>query len=62
MPKPKEKSSDKVERSDGRKMTSMYLKPKILKTLRRRVIDEERNAYEIVEDALVAYFKTPVRD
>ena len=53
--------SDKAGRLDGRKMTSIYLKPKIMNALKKRAIDEDRNAFEIVEDALVAYLKKPER-
>ncbi|MET4085615.1 hypothetical protein [Bradyrhizobium sp. S3.5.5] len=60
MPRAKKKS-EKAERPDGRKMTSMYLKPKIMSALKKRAIDEERNAYEIVEDALGEYLKRPAR-
>jgi hypothetical protein len=44
-------------RPDKRKATSMYLMPHILDALKKAAIDEKRNAYEIVEDAVVAYLK-----
>jgi hypothetical protein len=35
----------------------MYLMPHILDALKKAAIDEKRNAYEIVEDAVGAYLK-----
>lgn len=54
---PRGKKDEPAGRPDGRKATSMYLMPHILDALKKAAIDEKRNAYEIVEDAVVAYLK-----
>lgn len=53
----KAKKDEPPGRPDGRKATSMYLMPQILDALKKAAIDEKRNAYEIVEDAVLAYLK-----
>ncbi|ABD07244.1 hypothetical protein RPB_2540 [Rhodopseudomonas palustris HaA2] len=47
------------DRKDGRRQVLMYMKPEIVKGLKKAALDEERNAYEIAEDAIVAYLKRP---
>ncbi len=51
----------KPERADGRRMTSLFVKPAIMDALKKAAIDEKRNAYEIVEDAVSAYLKKTKR-
>jgi hypothetical protein len=50
-----------IIRSDGRRATTMYLKPEVTAALKRAAIDEERSGYEIVEEAVMAYLKKPKR-
>lgn len=39
-------------RSDGRKTLLVYLDSQLIKDLKKVALDEERNAYEIVEEAV----------
>ncbi len=39
-------------RRDGRKPFLAYLDPDLVKALKKAAVDDERNAYEIVEDAV----------
>jgi hypothetical protein len=50
-----------IVRPDGRRATTMYLKPEVTAALKRAAIDEDRNGYEIVEEAVLAYLKKPRR-
>lgn len=61
MGRPAKKSKDKPVREDGRRMTSLYIKPEIMDSLKKAAIDEGRTAYEIVEDAVLAYLKKSKR-
>lgn len=56
-----ETAKEKVNRSDGRRMTSIYLRPDIMPALKKAAIDEKRNAYEIVEELILAYLKKTKR-
>ena len=38
-------------RPDGRKPLLVYLPPDLIKELKKAALDDDRNAYEIVEDA-----------
>lgn len=38
-------------RADGRKPFLAYLNPDLIKELKKTALDDERNAYEIVEEA-----------
>lgn len=38
-------------RSDGRKSLLVYLNPDLIKDLKRAALDDDRTAYEIVEEA-----------
>ncbi|MBR0911490.1 hypothetical protein [Bradyrhizobium japonicum] len=60
-PPKKISQEQKPEREDGRRMTSMFVKPAIMDALKKAAIDEKRNAYEIVEDAVLAYLKKAKR-
>jgi phage FluMu gp28-like protein len=44
-------------RKDGRRQVLLYIKPEVTKALKKAALDEERNAYEIAEDAIVDYLK-----
>lgn len=48
---------EKADRPDGRRMTSLYLRPDIMPALKKAAIDERTNAYEIVEELVLAYLK-----
>jgi hypothetical protein len=39
-------------RADGRKSLLVYLDPDVIKQLKKAALDEDRNAYEITEEAL----------
>jgi hypothetical protein len=39
-------------RADGRKSLLVYLQPELIKDLKKAALDDERNAYEIVEEAI----------
>jgi hypothetical protein len=56
-----ETATAKPNRSDGRRMTSIYLRPDIMPALKKAAIDEDRNAYEIVEELVLAYLKKTKR-
>lgn len=47
-----EAKSEKPVRPDGRKPFMSYLNPDLIKNLKRAALDDERNAYEIVEEAV----------
>jgi hypothetical protein len=58
----KEKTAkERARRPDGRRMTSLYLRPDVMPALRKAAIDERRTAYEIVEDLIIAYLKRAKR-
>ena len=40
------------KRSDGRKKFVVYLDPKLIQTIKVRALNEERHAYELVEELL----------
>ena len=39
------------KREDGRKALLVYLPPELIKDLKKAGLDDDRNVYEIVEDA-----------
>lgn len=39
-------------RSDGRKQLLVYLDPDVIKQLKKAALDDDRNAYEITEEAV----------
>jgi hypothetical protein len=41
-----------TDRKDGRRTLLLYLKPEIIKSLKKAALDQDRHAYEIAEDAL----------
>jgi hypothetical protein len=44
-------------RADGRRTLLVYLESELIKDLKRAALDEERNVYEIVEDAARDWLK-----
>jgi hypothetical protein len=44
--------SEKPVRADGRKPFLAYLDPDLVKNLKKAALDDERNAYEIVEEGV----------
>jgi hypothetical protein len=67
MKRPEKKSGrdktteEKADRPDGRRMTTLYLRPDIMPALKKAAIDERTNAYEIVEELVLAYLKKTKR-
>jgi hypothetical protein len=45
-------------RPDGRRQLLIYMKPDIIKALKRAALDDDVNAYELAEEAIEAYLKT----
>lgn len=45
-------SSDRLGRADGRKKFVVYLDPKLIQSLKIRALNEDRHAYELVEELL----------
>jgi len=39
-------------RTDGRRSLLVYLKPEVIKELKKAALDEDRTAYEITEEAV----------
>lgn len=44
--------SDRPERADGRKKFVVYLHPKLIQAIKIRALNEDRHAYELVEELL----------
>lgn len=44
-------------RVDGRRPLLVYLRPELIKDLKRTALDEDRTAYEITEDALTEWLR-----
>ena len=44
-----------IVRTDRRRATTMYFKPEVIAALKRAAVDEDRNGYEIAEEAVWAY-------
>jgi hypothetical protein len=42
-------------RADGRKSLLVYLRPEVIKELKKAAVDEDRTAYEITEEAISAW-------
>nr|WP_295884587.1 hypothetical protein [uncultured Devosia sp.] len=45
-------SSDRLERADGRRKFVVYLDPKLIHAIKIRALNEDRHAYELVEELL----------
>ena len=52
MPKTHRSSGRVRSRADGRKSLLVYLRPDIIKELKKTALDEDRTAYEITEEAI----------
>jgi len=48
-------------RADGRRPLLVYMQPEIVKNLKISALDEERSAYEIVEEAVAEWLSTRKR-
>jgi len=44
-------------RTDGRKSLLVYMDEKLIKELKKVAVDDDRNAYEIVEEAMRDWLK-----
>ncbi len=45
-------SSDTKRRPDGRRQLLIYMQPDLIRTLKRRALDEDRPLYVLVEEML----------
>jgi hypothetical protein len=45
-------------RADGRRSLLVYLRPDVIKELKKAALDEDRTAYEITEEAISAWLTT----
>jgi len=54
-------SSDRLERADGRRKFVVYLDPKLIQTIKIRALNEDRHAYELVEELLTQAIETDVK-
>jgi hypothetical protein len=59
-PKGESKPTDRV-RADGRRSLLVYLDAQLIKNLKKAALDDERNAYEIVEEATRAWLAKRAR-
>lgn len=58
MPRKIEPAADtRSSREDGRKQFLTYMRADLIKEIKKAALDEERNAYELVEDAVEEYLK-----
>lgn len=57
MPRAAKAETSNRARPDGRRALLVYLKPEIIKNLKRAGLDEERPAYEIAEEAIQEWLK-----
>jgi hypothetical protein len=48
-------SATQKDRTDGRMKMLIALKTDLIKDLKKQALDENRNAYEVVEDAVASY-------
>lgn len=55
--KPGSKSAART-RTDGRKSLFVYLRPDVIKALKKAALDEDRTAYEITEEAISEWLTT----
>ena len=52
-------TSDRPERADGRKKFVVYLEPKLIQAIKIRALNEDRHAYELVEELLTGVVGKP---
>ena len=56
---PKKSAKKKIKkRPDGRRLTSLFIQPKLMDALKKTAIDEKRSVYEIVEEAAMTYLSS----
>jgi hypothetical protein len=55
--KPREEVSSARKRADGRRQILMYMKPDVIRELKRAALTEERPAFEIAEEAVLEWLK-----
>ncbi len=48
-------------RPDGRKSLLVYLRPEIIKELKKAALDADKTAYEITEEAILAWLASHQR-
>lgn len=56
-PKARRPSAHRL-RPDGRRPLLVYMRPTIIKQLKKVALDEDRNAYEIAEEAVRQWLST----
>jgi hypothetical protein len=52
----------RLSRDDGRKQFLTYMRTDLIKEVKKAALDQERNAYELVEDAVEEYLKRTSKD
>lgn len=50
-----DKRATSSARPDGRRPLLVYMQPEVIKDLKKAGLDEDRNAYEIVEEAVLEW-------
>jgi len=58
--KPRSKTARQI-RADGRRPLLVYLLPDVIKELKKAALDDDRNAYEITEEAVRKWLITHER-
>jgi hypothetical protein len=53
---PKQNSESRV-REDGRRQVLLYMKPELIRALKRAALDEDVPAYQLAEDAIAEFLK-----
>ena len=62
MAKKNESAADpRSSREDGRKQFLTYMRADLIKEVKKAALDQERNAYELVEDAVEQYLRNAPR-
>lgn len=46
---------DSRTRADGRRSLLVYLRPEVIKELKKAALDEDKTAYEVTEEAVSAW-------
>ena len=52
-------AAPRSSREDGRKQFLTYMRTDLIKEIKKAALDQERNAYELVEDAVEEYLRRP---
>ncbi len=53
---PKQNSEGRV-RADGRRQVLLYMKPELIRALKRAALDEDVTAYQLAETAIAEFLK-----